>query len=197
MIKLKEPEELLLPHSFANIGNSVVNTYISNMEKQNVIDEILEIVGREEPVLRSLPGDVIAGRFNGQGRSIKMLLGHLIDSASNNHQRMVRLQYAPRCGHSMPGTDMGMLVFPDYTQDNDLWIGLQDYQNEDWDQIVSLWKFFNLHIAQVIRAADETKLDNYWLDYEGNRVTLRAMIEGYTEHVRLHIGQIHELIGEA
>lgn len=39
-------------------------------------------------------------------------------------ERMVRLQYAPRCGHSMPNTKMGMLVFPDYTQDNDLWIHL-------------------------------------------------------------------------
>ena len=119
------------------------------MEKQTVIDEIRTIVEREEPVLRSLPEDVITGRFNGQGRSIKMLVGHLVDSAANNHQRMVRMQYAPRCGHSMPGIAMGMLVFPDYTQDNDLWISLQDYQNEDWEQLVSLWKFYNLHIGQI------------------------------------------------
>ena len=167
------------------------------MEKQIIIDEIRTIVEREEPVLRSLHGDVITGRLNNQNRSIKMLVGHLIDSAANNHQRMVRLQYAPQCGHSVPGTEMGMLVFPDYTQDNDLWISLQDYQNEDWEQIVSLWKFYNLHIAHVIEAVDETKLDNYWLDYEGNRVTLRAMIEGYTGHLRLHVGQIHELMGDS
>ncbi|MGM9738988.1 MAG: hypothetical protein ACI3ZP_00125 [Candidatus Cryptobacteroides sp.] len=61
------------------------------MEKQIIIDKIRTIVEREEPVLRSLPEDVITGRLNGQGRSIKMLVGHLIDSAANNHQRMVRL----------------------------------------------------------------------------------------------------------
>ena len=159
-----------------------------------IIEEIQNIIFREESILRSLSEDIITSRFNHQNRSIKMLIGHLIDSASNNHQRMVRLQYAPRCGHSMPNTEMGMLVFPDYTQDNDLWLKLQDYQHEDWDTLLSLWKYYNLHICQVIKSVDETKLNNYWLDYEGNRVTLQDMIIGYTNHLNLHLGQIHELL---
>lgn len=161
---------------------------------ENTIKEIQNIIFREEPILRGLSDDVITSRFNHQRRSIKMLTGHLIDSASNNHQRMVRLQYAPRCGHSMPNTEMGMLVFPDYTQDNDLWLELQDYQQEDWDTLLSLWKYYNLHICQVIRSVNETKLNNYWIDYEGNRVTLQDMIIGYTNHLNLHLGQIHELL---
>ena len=107
---------------------------------------------------------------------------------------MVRLQYAPRCGHSMPNTEMGMLVFPDYTQDNDLWIALQDYQHEDWQQIVMLLKLYNQHICHVIRSVDETKLDNYWIDYEGCRVSLDAMIRGYVNHLNLHFGHIHDLL---
>lgn len=126
-----------------------------------ITDEILAILGREEAFLRALPEDVITTRFNHQGRSIKMLLGHLIDSASNNHQRMVHLQ---------------------------------DYQHEDWDTLLSLWKYCNLHIIQVIKSADPTKMDNYWLDYEGNQVTLRDMIIGYTGHLDLHIGHIHKLV---
>ncbi len=159
-----------------------------------IIEEIQNIILREEPILRFLSEDIITTRFNHQNRSIKMLIGHLVDSASNNHQRMVRLQYAPRCGHSMPNTEMGMLVFPDYTQDNDLWLALQDYQHEDWDTLLSLWKYYNLHICQVIRSVNETKLNNYWIDYEGNRVTLQDMIIGYTNHLNLHLGQIHELL---
>ena len=89
-----------------------------------------------------------------------------------------------------------MLVFPDYTQDNDLWIALQDYQHEDWHTLVMLLKYYNEHICHLIRSVDETKLDNYWIDYEGNRVTLAAMIRGYIGHLNLHIGQIHELIDE-
>ena len=164
------------------------------MNYQEVIDDINEVMKREIPLLLSLSEEQVNVRSNSQNRTVKMLVGHLIDSASNNHQRMVRLQYAPRCGHSLPNTEMGMLVFPDYTQDNDLWIQLQDYQHEDWQQLVTLLNLYNLHICHVIRSVDETKLNNFWIDYEGCRVTLDAMIRGYVNHLNLHFGQIHELL---
>ena len=164
------------------------------MKNQEVIDDINEVMKREIPLLLSLSEEQVNVRRNSQNRTVKMLVGHLIDSASNNHQRMVRLQYAPRCGHSMPNTEMGMLVFPDYTQDNDLWIQLQDYQHEDWQELVTLLNLYNRHICHVIRSVDETKLNNFWIDYEGCRVTLDAMIRGYVKHLNLHFGQIHELL---
>ena len=164
------------------------------MKYQEVIDDINEVMKREIPLLLSLSEEQVNVRRNSQNRTVKMLVGHLIDSASNNHQRMVRLQYAPRCGHSMPNTEMGMLVFPDYTQDNDLWIQLQDYQHEDWQQLVTLLNLYNRHICHVIRSVDDTKRNNFWIDYEGCRVTLDAMIRGYVNHLNLHFGQIHELL---
>ena len=157
---------------------------MQNNEFSSVITGILNVIEQEEPILAALPEEVIAERFNHQNRSIKQLLGHLIDSASNNHQRMVRLQYNES------------LVFPDYTQDNDRWIALQDYQHADWKNIIQFWKFYNLHIVQIMRTVDPLKLDNYWTDFEGNKVTLRQMIEGYLWHLELHIGHIHELINK-
>ena len=123
-----------------------------------------------------------------------MLLGHMIDSAGNNQQRLVRLQYAPRCGWSMPDANVGMLVFPDYTQDNDLWIELQNYRSYPWEELLMIWKYANLHIARVIEAIDESKLDNYWTDYQGNKCTLSRMAAAYSEHLRLHVAQIHSLM---
>ena len=164
------------------------------MKYQEVIDNIKKVINNEIPLLLSLSEEQVSLKRNCQNRTVKMLVGHLIDSASNNHQRMVRLQYAPRCGHSMPNTEMGMLVFPDYTQDNDLWIALQDYQHEDWHTLVMLLKYYNEHICHLIRSVDETKLNNYWIDYEGCRVTLVTMLRGYINHRNLHFGQIHELI---
>lgn len=161
---------------------------------QAFIDGICDVLDREIPRLLALTDEQVSIRRNHQNRTVKMLVGHLIDSASNNHQRMVRLQYAPRCGHSMPNTEMGMLVFPDYTQDNDLWITLQDYQHEDWQTLVWLLKFYNLHLCHIIRSVDETQLDNYWTDYEGCKVTLDAMIREYIDHLKLHISQINDLI---
>ena len=160
---------------------------------QDIIHGIDQLMAQEIPFLLSLSEEQVSLARNRQQRTVKMLVGHLIDSASNNHQRLVRLQYAPRCGHSMPDTEMGMLVFPDYTQDNDLWLQLQDYQHEDWQTLVQLLQYYNRHICHLIRAIDTTKRSNYWLDYTGNRVTLDDMVQGYRAHLQLHLQQIHEL----
>ena len=90
------------------------------MDYQEIIDGINEVMNLEIPMLLSLTEEQVSEKRNSQNRTVKMLVGHLIDSASNNHQRMVRLQYAPRCGHSMPNTEMGLLVFPDEPDDNDV-----------------------------------------------------------------------------
>ncbi len=147
-----------------------------------ITNGILRFIEIWESELTQLPQDIVTNRLNGQNRSIKQILGHLIDSAANNHQRMVRLQYNK------------VLVFPDYQQDNDLWIALQDYQNGDWLSIIQLWKGYNLHIIQVIKSVDHSKLDNYWQNFEGSPVTLRQMIAGYLEHLELHFIEIRELI---
>jgi len=96
---------------------------------------------------------------------------------------MVRLQYNKD------------LVFPDYRQDNDLWIAIQNYQISDWSNLIQLWKFYNLHIIQVINQVDSSTLKNTWTDFEGTKVTLEEMITGYLGHLNLHIGEIQELMG--
>ncbi len=143
---------------------------------------ILEYINSWENKLHSLPEDTISNRYNSQNRSIKQILGHLIDSAANNHQRMIRLQYNKN------------LKFPDYQQDNDLWISLQDYQHADWNNTINLWKFYNLHMIQVINSVDKSKLQNTWNNFEGNSVTLEQMINGYLGHMQLHFNEIQELI---
>ena len=158
---------------------------MSTIDFSKITDGISNVIETEENLLRGLQEDVITSRRNKQNRTIKQILGHLIDSASNNHQRMIRLQY---CQH--------LLYFPDYRQDNDLWIALQEYQHADWNNLIGLWKFFNLHIIQVIKSVDQTTLESYWCDFEGTKVTLKEMIEGYLDHLYLHINEIHELINQ-
>ncbi|HEY5591479.1 MAG TPA: DinB family protein [Paludibacter sp.] len=152
------------------------------MDFSNVTNGILRYIATWEQKLIDLPVDTITQKRNRQNRTIKQILGHLIDSAANNHQRMVRLQYNEK------------LIFPDYQQDNDLWIALQDYQNEDWNTIIQLWKFYNIHMIQVIKSIDQSKLNNSWQSFEDVTVTLQQMIEGYLGHIDLHLSEIQELI---
>ncbi|MBB4036711.1 hypothetical protein GGR21_002617 [Dysgonomonas hofstadii] len=155
---------------------------ILDRDFNSIVDGVLDIVRNWEKRLLDLPVDVITEKRNSQDRTIKQLVGHLIDSASNNHQRMVRLQYNAE------------LIFPDYTQHNDLWIALQHYQDMNWSDLVNLWKFYNLHIVHIIRNIDKSKLDNKWTDFEGNTVTLGNMIDGYLSHLQLHTKEIEEII---
>ena len=154
------------------------------MDFSNVTNGILRYIDTWEQKLIDLPVDTITNKRNKQSRTIKQIMGHLIDSAANNHQRMVRLQYNDK------------LDFPDYQQDNDLWIALQDYQNADWNISIQLWKYYNLHMIQVIKSVDHTKLENSWQNFEGITVTLRQMIDGYLGHIELHLNEIQELIDQ-
>lgn len=154
------------------------------MDFSNVTNGILRYIDIWAQKLIDLPVDTITNKRNKQSRAIKQIMGHLIDSAANNHQRMVRLQYNDK------------LDFPDYQQDNDLWIALQDYQNADWNISIQLWKYYNLHMIQVIKSVDHTKLENSWQNFEGVTVTLRQMIDGYLGHIELHLNEIQELIDQ-
>lgn len=148
----------------------------------NITSGITQVIATWESELITLSNEIISNKRNKQNRTIKQILGHLIDSASNNHQRMIRLQYNSE------------LIFPDYRQDNNRWIAIQNYQEANWTNIVQLWKFFNLQIIQVIENVDKSKLQNHWYDFEGTRVTLDDMIIGYLEHLNLHMNEIQELI---
>lgn len=154
------------------------------MDFSNVTNGILGYINSWEQKLINLPVNTITNKRNKQNRTIKQILGHLIDSAANNHQRMIRLQYNNN------------LVFPDYQQDNDLWIALQDYQHADWITVIQLWKYYNLHMIQVIKSVDQTKLENSWCSFENINVTLKQMIEGYLGHIELHLNEIQELIDD-
>jgi hypothetical protein len=148
----------------------------------NITLGITQVITIWESKLTTLSNETISNQRNNQNRTIKQILGHLIDSALNNHQRMVRLQYDSE------------LIFPDYRQDNDRWISSQNYQEANWTNIIQLWKFFNFHIIHVIENVDKSKLQNYWHDFEGTRVTLDDMIVGYLGHLNLHMNEIQELI---
>ena len=145
---------------------------------------MLELMAAWEPRLSALSEDVVSNRRNSQNRNIKQILGHMIDSASNNTHRIIHLQY-----QSSP------LIFPDYAAlgNNDRWIAIQNYQTENWSDLVQLWKYSNRHIIHVINNVNPEKLDNIWLSALDEEVLLRNMINGYLSHFELHLNEIEEL----
>jgi hypothetical protein len=150
-----------------------------------ICQNILQLMNQWEPRLIELSEEIISERKNIQNRSIRQILGHLVDSASNNTHRIVHLQYREN-----------PLTFPNYATNgnNDRWIAIQDYQHENWNNLVQLWKYSNLHLVHIIRHADESKLGNAWQNSESTVIPMKEMIEYYLPHFELHLGEMEELI---
>ena len=119
--------------------------------------------------------------------SPQQTLGHLIDSAANNHRRFVTLQSA---------TD---LVFDGY--EGEEWVRVQAYDEADWRMLVELWRAYNRHLAHVVSrmaAGDLTRprtphvLDRLaWrLVPADEPATLEYLVRDYVGHLEHHLAQI-------
>jgi hypothetical protein len=130
-----------------------------------VADKLRQI-GDADASLRPAPGKW----------SKKEILGHLIDSAANNHQRFVRLQLTQRI--DLPGYD------------GDEWVRVQNYQDRPWPEIIDLWQCYNLQLAAVIRRVDPNALRHIWHTPDGQDLDLEFIIRDYVVHLRHHLDQI-------
>lgn len=147
--------------------------------------EIFDEIQIWEEKLLGLNKETISARKNSQNRTIKQIVGHMVDSASNNTHRMIHLQYG-----EIP------LEFPNYASygNNDRWIDIQNYQEEDWQNLVSLWKYIHLHFLHVVKNVNTEKLSNQWMADEDVPVTLEEMLLDFPRHFHLHLNEIQELI---
>lgn len=110
------------------------------------------------------------------------VLGHLIDSACNNHRRFVVAQSG----------DIGR--FDGY--DQNAWVGLQRYQDVPWRDLVALWTAYNRHLAHVIGCTPAAALAVAALSPDGSKTqTLGFVMEDYVRHLRHHVDQLKTLLG--
>ena len=108
--------------------------------------------------------------------SRKEILGHLIDSASNTHQRFVRTQLASE------------VSFPGYAQAQ--WVETQKYQSEPWKNLVQLWTGYNRHLLHMLSHISEDSAGNRCVVGGNEPATLRFLVEDYIRHLEHHLAQI-------
>jgi hypothetical protein len=144
-------------------------------------------IEKSMPMLEKMSDEATRRRPAPSKWSPREIIGHLIDSASNNHQRFVRAQFQDD------------LVFPGYEQD--AWVSAQRYQEAPWNELLALWRGFNLHIARVMEAAPADQrlrprhrhnLDELaWKPVPRDApTTLDYFMADYVAHLKHHLGQI-------
>ncbi len=109
----------------------------------------------------------------------------MVDSASNNTHRIVHMHYQE-----------SPVSYPDYANlgNNDRWIAIQNYLEEDWELLVSLWTSVNRHVVHLIKQVEKEKLGQVWISALGEKVSLEEMVMDFPRHLRLHLQEIDELI---
>ena len=105
--------------------------------------------------------------------SKKEIIGHLVDSACNNHQRFIRA----------PGESI--FVFPDYAQD--YWVDRQSYNDWLWPDLLQLWRLYNFHIAHLCKRLPEEDLDTECRIGSNEPVSLGFLVGDYLAHQKHHL----------
>src|ERR1700732_3556522 len=135
-------------------------------------EKLLRLVETAEPRLREKSDLESAKPILPGGWSLKEVIGHLIDSASNNHQRFVRAALQPS------------LDFPGYDQDAN--VRIQAIQKADWLLLISLWAAYNRYLAHVIAHLPDSKLDTVCRIGSDEPITLRFLATDYLRHLTHH-----------
>ncbi len=136
-----------------------------------------DYVQRCAPCLRRLSAtEAVAPRGEGKWTKIE-ILGHLVDSAANNHHRFVRVQESS-----------SEFAFPGYAQDQ--WVSTQGYAEADWNSVVSLWERYNLHLATVIDRIPSEHAETPCRIGDEPPQSLADLARDYVDHACHHIEQV-------
>jgi DinB superfamily len=128
------------------------------------------------PLLKAISKDAAAEKPLPNKWSKKEIIGHLIDSACNNHQKMVRTQLQKH------------LDFVGYQQDD--WVEIQQYQQADWSKLLKIWMAYNLQIVHLMKTVSKKSLKNT-LSINGEGLyTLEFIMQDYVVHLEHHLKAI-------
>lgn len=125
--------------------------------------------------LRAIGDEPAATKHTPDSWSKKQELGHLIDSASNNHQRVVRAQ--AESGLIMPGYD------------GDLWVELHGYQDREWHELIDLWRAGNKQLLAAAQSASDESWPNA-VTVAGEDQTVGFVMADYVRHMAEHLRHI-------
>jgi hypothetical protein len=159
---------------------------------QDIASDLRQTVADALVWLRTLPDRADAPRPAPNKWSPREIIGHLIDSASINHERFVRAQLQDD------------LVFPTYEQD--LWVAKQRYNEQDWNGLLARWTSFNEQIASVVERISERDMTRPRIDHNLHMIgwrtvapttptTLEYFVNDYVGHLRHHVAQIYAITG--
>jgi hypothetical protein len=143
---------------------------------KKIARQLGSLIEKVEPLLSQMHTDALSIKPAHDQWSKKEILGHLIDSAANNHQRFVRATYGAAAD------------FPPYAQED--WVRNQRYNARDWESLVFLWSAYNRHLIHVIESFPEDTRFAPCSIGKDEPVPLDYVVKDYLRHLQLHLKDI-------
>ena len=143
---------------------------------KDVARQIRSLISTVEPQLSRMNHHEMGVKPDPHKWSKKEILGHLIDSAANNHQRFVRAV------NKIAGQ------FPTYDQDE--WVRIQQYNEMPWSFLVTLWSAYNSLLSHIIEHIPESAGSSPCNIGKEEPVTLEFVVKDYLHHLQHHLQDI-------
>jgi len=139
------------------------------------------IISAFQDLLDKTPPDLAHLRPSSDAWTLTEIVGHLVDSASNNHQRFARLRLED------------LENFPGY--DAESWVYAQSYDTCDFKALSTLWTSYNMLLLHLATTTPQDVLKNVWT-HQGEPQTLEFLIADYYSHLLLHIEHYSDRLAE-
>lgn len=141
---------------------------------EKAINRLNFILDKVPDILLQISEEKMADKPSLDKWSKKEIIGHLIDSATNNHQRFVRGQFE---------------TVPEIRYDQNKWNEYSFYQQMDSKQIISFWTVYNRQLSEIIKRIPAENLKRE-IKVGDNLLTLEFLIADYVEHLEHHLKQV-------
>ena len=144
---------------------------------KNTAKELSKITDEFSIKINNIPDQLFSAKPNPTKWSKKEVLGHLIDSASNNKRRFICGQYEEA---------------PKIIYQQDFWVAANNYQNMEKGNVIQLWRLINSQICEVLRTMPEQN-GNLMCDTGRDKVQLHSiawLAEDYVKHLKHHLNQV-------
>lgn len=144
---------------------------------QQHIDRLRYICQTVPARIAGIPEEILEHKTKPEKWSKKEILGHLIDSASNNHQRFIRIQFEDN---------------PVIYYDQDKWNQASRYNDMNTEHLLTFWALYNRHLLEIIERIPEAHLQRTGTARNSHSATLAWYIADYVAHMEHHLSQIIE-----
>lgn len=141
------------------------------------LSRLQEIVDTIPERLRKISLEQFSSKSGPDRWSKKQIVGHLIDSATNNHHRFIRSQFE----------DNPMIQY-----DQDRWNEAGLYDQMEKEHLISFWEMYNRHLIHLIRFMPEERLSGSSRISDGISRSVSWLFEDYVRHLDHHLHQIFE-----